>query len=210
MSFFDALCHGLSTVSLGGFSTRSESIGFYNSHAIELVAGLFSLLSAFNFTLWYVAIVKRTFKPFRRNAELQLFLIIALVITLIATWQVWRAGMYNLTDSLVHAFFWQAQCSQTTACRRRITPSGLHILSSCFSSPVSSGVYRFDLRGIKALRFLIMFKQCRQELHQLAHPRALLNIKVGNSVVNERVIRSVWSFFFLYALFTSFSSGRLI
>lgn len=50
MSFFDALCHGLSTVSLGGFSTRSESIGFYNSHAIELVAGIFSLLSAFNFT----------------------------------------------------------------------------------------------------------------------------------------------------------------
>lgn len=73
MSFFDALCHGLSTVSLGGFSTRSESIGFYNSHAIELVAGVFSLLSAFNFTLWYVAIVKRTFKPFRRNAELRFF-----------------------------------------------------------------------------------------------------------------------------------------
>jgi trk system potassium uptake protein TrkH len=104
MSFFDALCHGLSTVSLGGFSTRSESIGFYNSHAIELVAGVFSLLSAFNFTLWYVAIVKRTFKPFRRNAELRFFLLIALVVTLIATWQVWRAGMYGLTDSLVHAF----------------------------------------------------------------------------------------------------------
>lgn len=110
MSFFDALCHGLSTVSLGGFSTRSESIGFYNSHAIELVAGLFSLLSAFNFTLWYVAIVKRTFKPFRRNAELRFFLLIALVVTLIATWQVWRAGMYGITDGLVHAFFWPAPC----------------------------------------------------------------------------------------------------
>lgn len=67
-----------------------------------------------------------------------------------------------------------------------------------------------DLRGIKVLRFLIMFKQCRQELHQLAHPRALLNIKVGNSVVSDRVVRSVWSFFFLYVLFTSFLSGRSI
>ncbi|EPC0895317.1 potassium transporter TrkG, partial [Citrobacter freundii] len=36
------------------------------------------------------------------------------------------------------------------------------------------------------------------------HPRALLNIKVGNSVVSDRVVRSVWSFFFLYVLFTSF------
>lgn len=50
--------------------------------------------------------------------------------------------------------------------------------------------------GIKALRFLIMFKQSIQEMNQLAHPRALLSIKVGKSVVNERVLRSVWSFFF--------------
>lgn len=46
MSAFDALCHGFSTVSLGGFSTRSENIGYWYSPAIELVAGLFSLLSA--------------------------------------------------------------------------------------------------------------------------------------------------------------------
>jgi trk system potassium uptake protein TrkH len=44
MSFFDALCHGLSTVSLGGFSTHTESIGYYQSDAIELVAGAFSAL----------------------------------------------------------------------------------------------------------------------------------------------------------------------
>jgi trk system potassium uptake protein TrkH len=41
-----------------------------------------------------------------------------------------------------------------------------------------------------------MFKQSIQEMNQLAHPRALLSIKVGKSVVNERVLRSVWSFFF--------------
>lgn len=205
MSFFDALCHGLSTVSLGGFSTRSESIGFYNSHAIELVAGVFSLLSAFNFTLWYVAIVKRTFKPFRRNAELRFFLLTALVVTLIATWQVWRAGMYGLTDSLVHAFFLASSM---------LTDNGLstadyaqwpsHTIFMLLSASFFGGCVGSTCGGIKVLRFLIMFKQCRQELHQLAHPRALLNIKVGNSVVSDRVVRSVWSFFFLYVLFTSF------
>jgi trk system potassium uptake protein TrkH len=92
-------------VSLGGFSTRSESIGFYDSHAIELVAGAFSLLSAFNFTLWYVAIVRRTLKPIRRSPEVKFFLSAAAVIILITAWQVWHAGMYNATDSLVHAFF---------------------------------------------------------------------------------------------------------
>ncbi|WNY85695.1 TrkH family potassium uptake protein [Leclercia adecarboxylata] len=205
MSFFDALCHGLSTVSLGGFSTRSESIGFYDSHAVELVAGLFSLLSAFNFTLWYVAITRRTLKPFRRNQELKFFLIAAAIIILITAWQVWHAGMYNIPDSLVHAFFLASSM---------MTDNGLstgdyaqwpaHTIFLLLLASFFGGCIGSTCGGIKALRFLIMFKQCRQELHQLGHPRALLPVRIGKSVVNERVLRSVWSFFFLYVLFTAF------
>ncbi|MDU5501301.1 MAG: potassium transporter TrkG [Enterobacter sp.] len=190
MSFFDAVCHGLSTVSLGGFSTRSESIGFYDSHAIELVAGAFSLLSAFNFTLWYVAIVRRTLKPIRRSPEVKFFLSAAAAIILITAWQVWHAGMYSPTDSLVHAFFLASSM---------MTDNGLSTADYAQGGCVGS-----TCGGIKALRFLIMFKQSIQEMNQLAHPRALLSIKVGKSVVNERVLRSVWSFFFLYVMITGF------
>ncbi len=56
--------------------------------------------------------------------------------------------------------------------------------------------------GIKALRFLILFKQSRHEVHQLAHPRAIMSIRVGNAIITDRVLRSVWSFFFLYILTT--------
>jgi trk system potassium uptake protein TrkH len=38
MGWFDALNHALAAVSTGGFSTRAESIGFYNSPAIEYVS----------------------------------------------------------------------------------------------------------------------------------------------------------------------------
>ena len=205
MPVFDAICHGLSTVSLGGFSTRSESIGFYDSHAIELVAGAFSLLSAFNFTLWYVAIVRRTLKPIRRSPEVKFFLSAAAVIILITAWQVWHAGMYNPTDSLVHAFFLASSM---------MTDNGLatadyaqwpaHTIFLLLSASFFGGCVGSTCGGIKALRFLIMFKQSIQEMNQLAHPRALLSIKVGKSVVNERVLRSVWSFFFLYVMITGF------
>ncbi len=40
-------------------------------------------------------------------------------------------------------------------------------------------------------------------MNQLAHPRALLSIKVGKSVVNERVLRSV-ELLFLYVMITGF------
>ena len=201
MSVFDALCHGLSTVSLGGFSTRSESIGYYHSHAVELVAGLFSLLSAVNFTVWFVAFTKRTLKPFRNNAELRFFLLVTLIVVLITAWQVWQAGMYSVSDSLVHAFFLASSM---------ITDNGLatgdyanwpaHTVLLLLTASFFGGCVGSTCGGIKALRFLVLFKQSRREVHQLAHPRALLSIKIGDSVVNERILRSVWSFFFLYVI----------
>lgn len=205
MSVFDALCHGLSTVSLGGFSTRSESLGYWHSSAIEMVAGVFSLLSAVNFTIWFVAFTKRTLQPFRQSAELRFFLLVTLIVVMITTWQVWHAGMYDLADSLVHAFFLTSSM---------ITDNGLatgdyaswpaHTIVLLLLASFFGGCVGSTCGGIKALRFLVLFKQSRHEVHQLAHPRALLSIRIGESIVTERVLRSVWSFFFLYILFTVF------
>lgn len=205
MPFFDALCHGLSTVSLGGFSTRTESIGFYDSYAIELVAGAFSLLSAINFTLYFVALARRSIKPFLKSAELRFFLLVASVVILIITLEVWRAGMYALPASFVHAFFLTSSM---------ITDNGLspgdyaswpvHTIVLLLSASFFGGCVGSTCGGIKALRFLVLFKQTRHEVHQLAHPRAVMSIRVGNSPVNDRVLRSVWSFFFLYVVCTCF------
>ncbi|KFC82629.1 TrkG family potassium uptake protein [Buttiauxella agrestis ATCC 33320] len=205
MPFFDALCHGLSTVSLGGFSTRTESIGFYDSYAIELVAGAFSLLSAINFTLYFVAIARRSIKPFLKSAELRFFLLVASVVILIITLEVWRAGMYALPASFVHAFFLTSSM---------ITDNGLspgdyaswpvHTIVLLLSASFFGGCVGSTCGGIKALRFLVLFKQTRHEVHQLAHPRAVMSIRVGNSPINDRVLRSVWSFFFLYVVCTCF------
>ncbi len=41
MNGFDAIAHSLSTVSIGGFSTHDDSIGFFNSFGIELVCIIF-------------------------------------------------------------------------------------------------------------------------------------------------------------------------
>lgn len=205
MPWFDALCHGLSTVSLGGFSTRNESIGYFDSNAIEMVAGIFSLLSAVNFTLYFVALSKRSLKPFRKNAELRFFLMVTGIIVLIIALEVYRAGMYNPLDSFVHAFFLTSSM---------ITDNGLatadyakwpvHTIVLLLSASFFGGCVGSTCGGIKALRVLILFKQSRHELHQLAHPRAIYSIKVGGALINDRVVRSVGSFFFLYAACTLF------
>ncbi|HHB9651560.1 TPA: Trk system potassium transporter TrkG [Escherichia coli] len=205
MPLFDAICHGISTVSLGGFSTHSESIGYFNNYLVELVAGSFSLLSAFNFTLWYIVISRKTIKPLIRDIELRFFLLMALGVIIVTSFQVWHIGMYDLHGSFIHSFFLASSM---------LTDNGLatqdyaswptHTIVFLLLSSFFGGCIGSTCGGIKSLRFLILFKQSKHEINQLSHPRALLSVNVGGKIVTDRVMRSVWSFFFLYTLFTVF------
>src|SRR5262245_59313038 len=50
MSWFDAICHAFSAIALGGFSTHDSSVGWFNSHVIEVVLIAIMVVAAFNFS----------------------------------------------------------------------------------------------------------------------------------------------------------------
>jgi len=55
MTMFDAICHGLTTLSTGGFSTHDESFTFFKSPALEWVCTLFMILGALPFVVFIKA-----------------------------------------------------------------------------------------------------------------------------------------------------------
>ncbi|MDE9485965.1 TrkH family potassium uptake protein [Xenorhabdus bovienii] len=205
MSWFDAVCHGISTVSLGGFSTRNESLGYYDSAAIEMVGGIFSVLAAVNFTLYFVALTRRSLKPMLKNAELKFFLLVLVAVVCIIWLELYRSGMYGVKEAFVHGFFMTSSM---------MTDNGLatsdyaqwpsHTILMLLAVSFFGGCVGSTCGGIKALRFLILAKQSVSEINQLVHPNAISTIKVGQSSVHERVLRSVWGFFFLYVFFSCF------
>ncbi|PVZ87941.1 potassium transporter TrkG [Serratia sp. S1B] len=205
MPWFDALCHALSTISLGGFSTRNESLGYFNSAPVEIVAGIFSILSAVNFTLYFVAAQRRSLMPLFKNPELRFFLLILAIVMAIVCTQLVNSERYPSIEAIVHGFLLTASMMTDNGLATgdyATLPSNTVILllaASFFGGCVGS-----TCGGIKALRFLIMYKQSRRELHQLLHPNAVHTIKVGSSPIPDRVLRSVWSFFFLYIFFSCF------
>ncbi len=54
--------------------------------------------------------------------------------------------------------------------------------------------------GMKVIRFLLLFKQGRQEIIRLIHPTAQVPVKLTQRVVPERVIGAVWGFFAVYIM----------
>ena len=74
MGSFDAISHALSTVSIGGFSTHDESIGYFNSLGVELVCIVFMLLSALSFALHYNAYTNFSIKKYFNDPESSFFI----------------------------------------------------------------------------------------------------------------------------------------
>ncbi len=81
MELFDALCHALSGLSTGGFSTHSGSIGHYNSVRIEIVTIFLMLAGTVNFATHHRLLSSRGRKGWR-DAELRLMAILILAGTL--------------------------------------------------------------------------------------------------------------------------------
>lgn len=64
MPVFDSVCHAFGAVATGGFSTKNSSIGFYQSPAIDWAITFFMVMSGVNFSLYYLAVKKRTLRCF--------------------------------------------------------------------------------------------------------------------------------------------------
>ena len=52
--------------------------------------------------------------------------------------------------------------------------------------------------GIKAFRFLLLYRQSAREVRLLIHPAAEIAIKIGGKPTSERIMDAVWGFYFLY------------
>ena len=79
MDWYDALCHTMSTVSTGGFSTKNNGLHFWHDYYTDIVIILFMAMCGINFTIIYNVVVRGKFSEFKRSDTLKwyLFVIIA-------------------------------------------------------------------------------------------------------------------------------------
>jgi trk system potassium uptake protein TrkH len=82
MGAFDAVAHGLTSVSTGGFSTRSGSLASFNNPWVNAVACLLMILGATSF-LVHDRLWSRRFLPYLKNPEARLFWSVLLIFTLL-------------------------------------------------------------------------------------------------------------------------------
>ncbi|HRD67587.1 MAG TPA: potassium transporter TrkG [Candidatus Competibacter sp.] len=211
MSFFDALCHSFATLALGGFSTHDASIGYFQSPAIELVAGFFSLVAAVNFALYFLAWRSRSLMAIFRDAEFQFCMVVMGGIIATTCIFLYVDGKFSPWESGYHGFFQAASVITDNGLGTIGYPADwptfvplLLLLGSFFGGCVGS-----TCGGIKAIRFLLLYKQSVREARLLIRPTAQISVKLGSHPVPDRVMQAVWGFYYLYIFSYCFFSLAL-
>ncbi len=212
MDWFDATCHAFSTLALGGFSTHDASLGYYHSAAIEIVAGVFTLLAGMNFALHFLAWRYRSLKVYWGDPELRLYLWVMGVLILLTFIMLYSNGTFPLWESAYHAFF---QAPSIIADNGLVTTGYPDSWPTLLPLILMLGSFFGGCAGstggaIKSIRFLLLYKLSMREIMLLIHPSARVAIKLGPRLVEERVVSAVWGFYFFYILVYCLFSVALV
>ena len=199
MSWFDALSHSFSTISIGGFSTYDESLGHFDNNAVLTIASIFMVVSGLNFALHYTAWHARSIKSYISDPEARLFVLVILFGILVTTYFLYTTASVPNEEILFVGVFQLISILTTTGFTTtefHLWPSFLPfflILLSFFGACAGS-----TGGGIKMGRILIMSQQVVREIYRLIHPNAVLPIKTKKHKIPERVTDGIWAFFGIY------------
>ena len=198
MSWFDAVCHAFSTVSIGGFSTHDDSFAFFSNSGLRWTAIIFMVISGINFALHYLAWTKKRLFHYFYDSEVKLYLSLLTSTALITYLTLYFSE--NIYDEMVVDSVFQAVSIGTTTGFLTSNYSNwplfvpIMLLIAAFIGACAGSTGG----GIKVIRALILIRQGSSEITKLIHPNAVVTIKFGRKSLDPRVSESVWGFFAVY------------
>jgi trk system potassium uptake protein len=201
MSFFDAITHGFTTISTGGFSTHNESLAFFKSNEILLTSIVFMIIGSFPFILIAQLSPKNPFILFK-DQQIRLFIFIIIIIIISLYFIVGDGIVSSLGNKIITISFNSISI---------ITGTGY--ISDNFENWGSYSSILFLLimfiggcagsttGGLKIFRFQILFLAVKNHIRKLIKPHGVFPSKFNGKTIPEASFDSVTSFFYLYIIF---------
>jgi len=200
MGLFDAVCHSLTTMATGGYSTKQASIAHWNSPYIHYVITLFMFLAGTNFTLSYFAMHGK-FRKIWENEEFRWYLSFIGGFAIVISIGLFFTSGGGLEPAFRNAIFQVVSILTTTGYATADYLSWtpwlivlIFILMFFGGSAGSTG------GGPKIMRIVIMLKNSTQELKRMIHPNAVIPVRLNKMAVEERIVTNVLAFIAFYLL----------
>lgn len=200
MNLFDSVCHTFTCVSTGGFSTKNNSISFFNSPYVEYVITAFMFVGAMNLTLFYFAILGRNPQKLFRDEEFRWFLIIVLMAVAVTFFWLWSHHEYDSIEETLRRAVFQvvSLMSSTGYLTADIVSWRPFFWLLAITIMTINGCSGSTCGGIKTERFMILLKNLSNEFKKRVSPSRLVPVRVNGSIVSAGAVHQVIAFIFVY------------
>ena len=200
MGWFDAICHTLTTISTGGFSTKNASIGFFKSSTIEWLVTLFMFLGAIPLTLYHSLLATKDIHSLRSSQVAAFVKILAVYITVMTTWLVYN-GVYAPFDALRYSTFNIVSVVTSTGYNSaNWLDWGAFAATAFVIFALTGGCTGSTSGGVKIFRWQIVLAQLKRAFITTTEPNRLLPLKVDGIGISHNVASSIFVFFIAYVL----------
>tara|TARA_Y100000816_G_scaffold288082_1_gene271949 strand:- start:439 stop:1887 length:1449 start_codon:yes stop_codon:yes gene_type:complete len=199
MSLFDSISHAMTTIATGGFSTHNDSIGFFKSSNIEMVASIFIILGSIPF-ISYLKFVQGNRKIFFQDVQIK-GLIYLLLISIIVMFFYLLFINYesNLLDKIrISSFNVISILSGTGYVTDDFGLWGKFSLIFFLLLMFIGGCAGSTACGIKIFRLQMLLIFLKNQIKKLIYPNSVIISKYNNQKISDNFINSVIIFIFTF------------
>ncbi len=199
MDWFDSVNHAFSTIATGGFSTKNQSIAFYNNIGIEVILIAAMTLASMHFGLIFATLTGKRKNLFTSEVS-RIYMIVLLAACLLVGVNLWLSDIYpTFLSSLRFGSFQVASVMSTsglaTADSSLWPPFAVLALIYC---TIQCGCAGSTAGGLKMDRVILLFKTIKSRILLQQHPNAIVRIRLNNVYQDDAVVHNAVLYIAIY------------
>ena len=200
MTAFQAMCHAMTTIATGGFSTSDSSIAVFDDAAIDWIAAVFMILGGMPFVL-YLQAVRGKPGLLLRDDQVRWFLaIVTVAILMLAGWLWLENGANPMTALRYAAFNVVSIITGTGYATDDFASWGGFAVATFFLLMFIGGCAGSTSCGIKVFRFQVLYATAKIQMLRLLQPHGVFIPYYNRQPIQDTVAASVMGFFFLFVV----------
>ena len=199
MTIFDSICHAMTTIATGGFSTHNDSIGFFKNSNIEIIASIFIILGSIPF-ISYLKFSQGNRKIFFNDVQIKgLIYLLAISITVMFVYLLFINFESSLVDKIrISSFNVISILSGTGYVTDDFGLWGKFSLVFFLFLMFIGGCAGSTACGIKIFRLQMLLIFLRDQIKKLIYPNSVIITKYNNQKISDDFIKSVIIFIFTF------------
>ena len=208
MSVFDSICHSMTTIATGGYSTKNNSIGYFDNIWIEIIIIMGMIAASLPFII-YAKSLSNLKSVFMDKQVIGFLYTLIISIFIIAIWLNLKLNVNFIESIRISAFNVISIITGTGYSTEDFSEWGSFAISMLFIFMLIGGCTGSTTGGIKIFRIQILWQVILQQIQKVIRPHQILKITYSKAIIDDKTTLSILAIIFLFILSIIIIAGLL-